>query len=202
MWSVAAVALALVVGHNRSEGSSRFVVGERDVQIEVTLLKLDLPELCEVDLSFSDAARREAEAQRLRQCVEVGMPRWLRLQVQDGDGVCVTAPGDVDIGDDMTVTFRSRAACGPLPGHTLVIDWGFFAGQGLDHLSKVSVVIGDHVDRGLLSSRQRKLKVKVPARGPSVAVVGGLGAAVVVVAVIADLFIRRRRRQTGSEQAR
>ena len=85
MWSLAVVALALVAGHNRSEGSSRFVVGDRDVQMEVSMLKLDLPELCEVDLSFSDAARHDAEAARLRQCVEVGMPRWLRLHAEGGD---------------------------------------------------------------------------------------------------------------------
>jgi hypothetical protein len=212
MWAVVVAVAVTVAAHNRSEGSSRFVVGEHDVQIEVNMLKLDLPELCEVDLSVSDIVKRDAETVRLRQCVEGGMSRWLRLRSEgadekdgaDGaDGACIVGPGDVRVGDDLSITLSTRASCPPLAGRTLVIDWGFFAGQRLDHVSRVSIVVGapdggedgGHVDRALFSQRQRKLRVKVPAAGPPAIVVGAVVGGVGVMSAVAALWRRRRRRR-------
>jgi|GEM_PF-1364673 len=187
------VAAAALLGHSRSEGSSRFEIQPRDrVQVTIQLLQLDLPELCEVDLSITDRARHLRELQRLEACVESGLPRWVRLQTSDGH--CVFASTSVGRGEELAVYINGFATCPPLPGQTLTIDWGLFAGQRLDHVSTATVIVAPGVEeRALLSRRHNRLKVHIPRALPVPQIVAGVGA--VVVAVLAALGWRRRRRR-------
>jgi hypothetical protein len=187
-------AAAALVGHSRSEGRSRFeVVGDR-VQITIELLQLDLPELCEVDLSLTDQDRRRQEEQRLHQCVERGLPRWLRLQTLEGS--CSVVSTGVRRGEGLAVFMDGVATCPPLPGQTLMIDWGLFAGQRLDHVSTTTVVVAPGVEeRALLSRRQNRLKAHIPRALPMPAIMAGIAALVVALAA---LGVRRRRSKTAA----
>jgi hypothetical protein len=185
------VAAASLLGHSRSEGRSRFTIDGDRVQIAIELLQLDLPELCEVDLSVSDPDRRRHEAQRLDACVETGLPRWMRLQTLDGR--CTVVSTGVRQGEGLAIFIDGVATCPPLAGGTLIIDWGLFAGQRLDHVSTATVVVAPGVEeRALLSRRQNRLKVHVPRSLPIPALVAGVAA--VLAGVIAGFGWRRRRR--------
>lgn len=199
--AVAVVSALVLAGHSRSEGTSRFELqpGSR-VGITVQLLTLDLPELCEVDLSLSDDDRRRREEQRFEACVESGLPRWLRLRTDDG--ACTVMSSGTRRGAGLQVFIDGVAACPPLPGHTLSIDWGFFAGQRLDHVSTATVVVAPGVEeRALLSRRHNRLRVNVPRPFP-IAVVAVLATVAAAALLVGALLVRRRRRpRRGSEQA-
>jgi hypothetical protein len=184
------VAAAALLGHSRSEGRSRFEVDGDRVRISIELLQLDLPELCEVDVSLTDPDRRRHEEQRLDACVETGLPRWLRLQTLDG--TCTVVSTGVRRGEGLAVFIDGVATCPPLAGETLILDWGLFAGQRLDHVSTATVVVAPGVEeRALLSRRHNRLKVHVPRALPLPALVT---AGIVVVAASGAVVWRRRRR--------
>lgn len=194
MVSVAAVVmLALALpGHSRSEGTSRFVadaVTDR-VAITINLVTLDLPELCEVDLSLSDPDKRHLEEQRLQACVEGGLPEWLRLRTDAG--ACQVVARGVERGPGLEVTFTGTAACPPLRGATVTIDWGLFASTRLDHISTATIVVGDDEvpQRTLFSRRNNKVRVKIPKPVPWPPLVG---AATAIVASGIAVALRRRR---------
>lgn len=182
------VAVASLVGHSRSEGRSRFEVEGDRVQITIELLQLDLPELCEVDLSLTDPDRRRHEERRLDACVETGLPRWLRLQTLTGS--CAVVSTGVHRSDGLAVFIDGVATCPHLAGETLIIDWGLFAGQRLDHVSTATIVVAPDVEeRALVSRRHNRLKVHVPQPLPRPA----LTAAIVVATAIGAIAWRRRR---------
>jgi len=192
---VAVLSALALVGHSRSEGRSRFEIQPGDrVGISVQLLTLDLPELCEVDLSLSDPDRQRREAQRFEACVERGLPRWLRLST-DG-GACAVSSSGTRRGEGLEVFIDGVAACPPLAGHTLTIDWGFFAGQRLDHVSTATVAPAPGVEeRTLLSRRHNRARVKIPRAFPDPVEVG-VGVVVVAVLVVVVGGLRRRRRRS------
>lgn len=196
------VALALgLAGHSRSEGSSQFVVDPdvNRVAITIDLLTVDMPELCDVDVSLSDPDQRRHEEQRLRACVERGLPGWLRLHTDEGD--CQVVAVDVKRGQGFAITFTGIANCPSLAGATLTLDWGLFASTRLDHISTATIVVGTGVEpqRTLLSRRNNKVRVKIPApRHP--AAIAVVGVVVAGVAIAAVMLVRRRRRQL--QQAR
>ena len=196
------VALALgLAGHSRSEGSSQFVVDSdaNRVAITIDLLTVDMPELCDVDVSLSDSDQRRHEEQRLRACVERGLPGWLRLHTDEGD--CQVVAVDVKRGQGFAITFTGIANCPSLAGATLTLDWGLFASTRLDHISTATIVVGTGVEpqRTLLSRRNNKVRVKIPApRHP--AAIAVVGVVVAGVAIAAVMLVRRRRRQL--QQAR
>lgn len=201
----AVVALAVVVavvGHNRSEGKSSFVVDlDRDrVDIAVQIVTLDLPELCEVDLSTSDPALRAARLHRLDACVETGMPTWLKLRTDAGP--CRVAGGTARLGDGFAVHLDAHALCPPLAGKTLTVDWGLFQGTSLEHTSVAELRVAgrDDVDRALLSRRHTKLRLSLPQ--PRRALLAGALACALGLGFVA-IAARRwwRRRQHGADRA-
>jgi hypothetical protein len=194
------VAAALLVtlalgGHNRSEGTSRFeVVGQDRIAVSVELSVLDLPELCDVDLTLSDPDRRRAEARRLDACVEAGFPRWLRLATTDG--ACTLSAGGVERGEGLVVALRATATCPPLPGSTVTIDWGFFSGQRLEHISVATVVVEPgRQERALLSRRHNRLTIQVPWSSRAQVLLGGTGLATAAGLAFCARWIARRRRE-------
>jgi hypothetical protein len=188
------VALALG-GHSRSEGTSRFeLLGQDRIAIAVELSVLDLPELCDVDLTLSDPERRRAEARRLDACVEAGYPRWLRLATTDG--ACTLSADGVESGESLVVALRANAVCPPLPGSTLTIDWGFFSGQRLEHMSVATVVVEPgRQERALLSRRHNRLTVQIPWSGPAHMMLGGAVLAAASALVWCARSVGRRRRE-------
>lgn len=197
-----ALLVAMMFGaHSRSEGTSRFELHPHDrVAIVVELSILDLPELCDVDLTLSDSERRALEALRLDACIEAGLSRWLRLSTPTGS--CALHPQGFERRDGRVVVIKAEAACPPLPGAALTIDWGFFAGQRLDHLNVATVVVTSGTEeKALLSRRHNRLTVNVPWPWHITAVAGAsLLAASVAMGVIArTLWRRRRRRHMGHD---
>jgi hypothetical protein len=96
-------------------------------------------------------------------------------------------------GEGLAVFIDGVATCPPLPGQTLIIDWGLFAGQRLDHVSTTTVGVAPGVEqRALRSRRQNRLKAHIPRALPAPAITAGLAA--VVVAALTGLGWRRRRR--------
>lgn len=195
-----AVALGLA-GHSRSEGSSQFLV-EPDanrVAITIDLLTVDMPELCDVDVSLSNPDQRRREEQRLRACVERGLPGWLRLHTDEG--ACQVAAVDVKRGQGFAITFTGMATCPSLAGATLTLDWGLFASTQLDHISTATIVVGTGVEpqRTLLSRRNNKVRIKVPAPR-RLAAIAATSVVVAGVAIVGVMLGRRRRRQL--QQAR
>jgi len=197
MVSVAAAVVMLALGlpgHSRSEGSSRFVVDTVTdrVAITINLVTLDLPELCEVDLSLSDPDQRRLEEQRLRACVERGLPEWLRLRTDAG--ACQVVARDVERGQALAIALTGIASCPPLRGSTITIDWGLFASTRLDHISTATIVVGDDEipQRTLFSRRNNKVRVKVPKPFPWAPLAG---AAIAIVASSIAVAMRRRRQR-------
>lgn len=195
----ALVAAAALVGHSRSEGRSRFELQPGDrVGITIELLQLDLPELCEVDLSLTDPDRRRHEEQRLAACVEAGLPRWLRLQTLEGR--CTVVSAGVRRGEGLAVFIDGVATCPPLAGQTLIIDWGLFAGQRLDHVSSATVIVAPGVEeRALLSRRQNRLQVQIPQALPLPLIAAGVAA--FVVAAVGAIRWRRQRQASSPSTA-
>jgi hypothetical protein len=197
--------LALVVllaAHSRSEGTSLFSVGEDGrVDVVVTLTVPDVPELCDVDLALVDPARRAIAEQGLSACVEQGLPRWLRLRVDDA--ACDVLAGSWRRADGYAVVLSTQAVCPAPRGRSLAIDWGFFRDSPLEHLSMTTVALPGGTERHtLLSRRHNRFVVDVPAsawRRALPAVAAALVLAVVAGVVVAVVVVRRRR-QRSSEQ--
>jgi hypothetical protein len=191
--------LLVVAAHSRSEGTSRFVVdADGRVDVAVTLTVPDVPELCDADLAIVDPARHAAAEQRFTTCVEQGLPRWLRLRVDDA--ACDVLAGSWRRGEGHAVVLSTQAVCLPPSGHALTIDWGLFHDSPLEHVSTTTIVLPDGSERRTLMSRRHNRAV-VDVAGPLWRRVLPAAAAVVgAVALVA--FVVRRRRRRASEQAR
>lgn len=185
-----AVALALATpAHSRSEGKSTFRLAEDGrVAIAITLGTVDLPELCNADLTVADRAGEEA---KLTRCLEQGLARWLRLT---GDGRACPVAYARWRERERTVVIEAHGVCAALP-RELVIDWGLFAGSALDHVS-VAVVEQPHAKPRLvmLSRRSSRFVLDVARPWWPWAAAGG---AVVVVATAAAWRWRRRAATAG-----
>lgn len=188
--------LLLVATHSASEGKSAFDVSEDGaVSIDVRMGALDLPELCNVDLSVS--ARRAEQEARLDACVHKGFPLWLRVSA-DGHA-CPLAPEGWRELEPVTVppvlALSARAQCAA-PFDTLTIDWGFFRGTPLDHTSVARVRVPGHEDRMFLfSKRASKLELEVTRGLPRA--VKAIGAALALAFVVAVLFLSARSKRRG-----
>ncbi|MBM4280911.1 MAG: hypothetical protein FJ137_09155 [Deltaproteobacteria bacterium] len=198
------LALALAA-HSRSEGAARLVVfGDGRVDLVVTLGTPDMPELCDADLAVVDPARRAAAEQKVTTCVEAGLPRWLRLRVDDEP--CTLAAGSWRRVDGRTVELATQARCAPPAGRALAVDWGLFSGSPLEFVAAVVVTLPDGGERrALLSRRHNRVVVAVPAPPWRRALPWAAGAAALAVAV--TLVVRGRRRRPAppagpSQQAR
>jgi hypothetical protein len=188
--------LLLVAAHSASEGKSAFDVHEDGaVSIDVRMGALDLPELCNVDLSVT--SRRAEQEARLDACVQKGFPLWLRVSA-DGHACPLTPEGWREL-EPVTVppvlALSARAQC-KAPIGRLTLDWGFFRGTPLDHTSVARVRIQGHEDRMFLfSKRASKLELEVERTWPwrTLALAGGAALALAVVVVLV-LSARSRRR--------
>lgn len=191
-----AVVLALVLAapaHNSSEGKSIFTL-EPDgrVAISIQVGELDVPELCNADLSVADRAREE---QKLTACLEQGVPRWLRLS---GDGRTCPVAFLRWARRERTVTVDATAVCAALP-RQLIIDWGLFVASALDHVSVALIEQPWAKPRLVMLSRRSSRFVLDVARPWWV-----LALVVVVAAVLFGSagWFWRRRRATARARAR
>jgi hypothetical protein len=185
---------ALLAVHNRSEGTSRFQVGEDGrVDVSVTLTVPDVPELCDADLAIVDPTRHAVAEEKFTACVEQGLPRWLRLRVDD-DG-CDVLAGSWRRAEGYAVVLSTQALCPRPRGRALTIDWGLFHDSPLEHVSTTTIVLPDGSERRtLLSRRHNRVVVDVPGplwrrALPAVVVV-----IVAALGVVSAFVVRRRRR--------
>lgn len=201
MTTTTLLVLLAIAAHSRSEGTSRFRVdasGRVDIAVELT--RLDLPELCDVDLALVDPARRAAMEQRLDLCIERSLPAWLRLRVDDA--ACTVLPGRWRRGDGLVIELGTEATCPPPTGHAVTIDWGLFHGSTLEHVSAATIALPDGTARRtLFSRRNNRVVVDVPGPRRTVAVMGvfTLAAVVVVAGVVAARVARRWRHRAAGE---
>ena len=190
----------LLTAHSRSEGRSHFDIDDNGtVVVDVELVELDLPELCEVDLSLSQAPARAEEERRLGVCIERDFADWLRFSV-DGTPCDLHGLG-WRRGDRRAIHLSAKALCPPPAGKSLVVDWGFYAGGRLDHLSSSVITFADGSQRQtLLSKRKRRWSVEVPAPPPTALIAAVVAiAGVILIGVVAAVARRRRQRsQSGS----
>ena len=208
MHAVAAlvVVVATSIGaHNRSEGRSSFVIQEAGrVDVLIELNGLDVPDICNADLLVEEA-RKPMMRERFAACLTTTLPQLLRLKADDKP--CrvaydrfdeIPAPPNAD-----TVRIFAGADCGgaahELPSK-IVVDWGLFAGNALDHVSVAKIEQPhDKPKLAMLSKRAPRLTIEV-ARPLWLTVVPIAAGAVVVVAavVVAAIVVRRRRARRRS----
>ena len=189
--AVTVVAALSLLGHNDSEGSSRFVVdADGGVAISVQLLELDLPELCDVD--FADADNRDANEAKVDACVKGGLSSWLRLRVANRP--CSIVGGSWHRLTALQLVIEGKASCPRPADERLTIDWGLFAGKELEHVNSAVIVLPDGRERStLFSRRHNKVVVEIsdPHDLPAVVALG----VVAVVAVITTMMLLLRRRR-------
>jgi hypothetical protein len=133
----------------------------------------------------------------LTTCLERGLRMWLTLK---GDGVeCPVsytrwhkrAPDDV--------IFEGTADCAHAPS-SLELNWGLFAGTGLDHVSVARVKLPSGTERlGMFSRRAPRMTVDVTSPWRTVFIIGSSAALALLVGVGLVLRRRRVRRQRESE---
>lgn len=191
----AGLALALAVAlHSRSEGRAKFKLDESGLlDAKITLSTLDMPELCDIDLSNSDPAVREERLGVLHACIEREIPQLLRVRADASTpcNVIVLRSGV----EKMVVAIDARAQCPAFPDERITIDWGLFAGQPLDHVT-VTTFEQPHADPKLvmLSKRSSKLVVDV-ARPLWPKVAAGSAVVVLFAAALAFLVVKRQRKR-------
>ncbi len=195
MLAVVVIALvgATLSAHNASQGTSAFLVHNNGkIDIEVEVLETDLPELCDVEINLADRMRRLAAEQKLEECIALGMPRWLRLRVDDVG--CRVLAGRYRHGAGLQIVLEADALCDAPAGHTLTLDWGLFQTSYLDHQSTSTLTLPDGTQRrALLSKRKNKLSIEI--RDPrALAAKAAAATAAAVVAVVVALGLWRRRR--------
>ncbi len=186
-------ALLYVGAHNNSDGTSRFAIGQ-DGTIEVTLglLAVDAPELCGFELAPNTVA-----SPALDRCVQ-RLPSWLRIRRDDDACTIDTVHWSTS---DLELTINGVAHCDRPAGHTIIVDWGLFAGQDLEHVNTATFVLPDaSQQRVLFSRRHRKATIAIDdpraTRAAVAAVCAVLGATATGIAVL----VGRRRRRRHSEQ--
>ena len=182
-----------VAAHNRSEGRARFVLEESGrLDVKITLSTLDMPELCNLDLSTTNEGLRAERLSQLDVCVRRDLPRLLRATADAGTAcpVLVERTGV----ERMTVSIDAIANCPRLPDERLRVDWGLFAGTPLDHVAVTTFEQPhDKPKLVLLSKRQNKLVVDVAHPVWPTVAAAGAAALLVLVAGIALVVVRRRR---------
>jgi hypothetical protein len=187
MFAIVVAAALSVAAHNNSDGTSRFVIAQDGtVDIALELLAVDAPELCGFTLLPNTTT-----SPQLDRCAE-RLSSWLRVRIDDE---ACAIDGAAWSTNELELTIRGVAHCDRPVGHDLVIDWGLFAGQEIEHVNTATVVLPDSSQqRVLFSRRHNKATIAVPdPRGARAAV------AVVIVAVAsaivgAVVWWRRRRR--------
>ena len=187
-----ALVLALVLAplapqHARSEGRARFDLDDTGrLDMEITLSELDMPELCNIDLS-----NRALRAERLREldvCLTRDIPRLVRVQVDEGS--CPLLVHRV-AAEKNTVTAVAVASCPSFPSR-LIVHWGLFAATPLDHVA-VASFSQPHAAPKLVMLSKRSAKLVVDIARP-------LWPRLVVLAIVALLcasagwFVLRRGR--------
>jgi hypothetical protein len=186
----------LLVSHAGSQGKSRFDIDDSgEVRVTVELSALDLPELCNVELSVSPARRAEQE-DRLDACIERGFPFWLRLSA-DATACPLKADGWRELEPPTVpavVALSATARC-PAGAQRVVIDWGFFSGTPLDHTNVARIRVPHDADRAFLfSKRAARLEVELGSAMPWRALVIAVALACGAGLFFALRAIARRRR--------
>lgn len=178
-------ALFVVPGHSRSEGRSRFSLdAEGRVAVAITVGEPDLPELCNVDLALPD---RAGEEQKLARCLARDIPLLVRLKA---DGRPCRLTYERFEARQGVVVIEARGQCPTLPA-TFVVDWGLFAGGGLDHVSVATIEQPFGEPRLFMLSR-RSSRATLELDGPRWPWLG-LGLAAGALAIVA-VWRRARRR--------
>ena len=189
-------ALALLPAHSRSEGRVKLKLDDTGrLDVKITLSTLDMPELCDLDLSASDKAVRDERIGRLDTCIRKELPVLLRVRA-DASTACnvVVASTTVEKG---TVAIDAMASCPSFPNECVTIDWGLFAGHPLDHVS-VTTFEQPHAKPKLLMLSKRSSKLVVDIVHPLwPKIVGASLALVLVIALLALAFVLVRRRRAG-----
>ena len=153
-----AMALLFVSAHNRSQGTSEYMVHKDGVvDVRVGLSDHDLPELCNVNFFARD---RIQEEKKLTHCVTQQGSHLLRLR---GDqGPCAFAFSRFEQPTPHDIVLVGAAHC-PTPLRMLVIDFGLFAGTSLDHVSLGTVrLFSGAVLQKALSKRSSRWEIQVP----------------------------------------
>jgi hypothetical protein len=186
----------LFAAHSRSEGESRFDIGEDGrVDVVITLGASDVPELCDAELALVDPARRAVAEQKFTACVESGLTRWLRLRIDDE--TCAMAAGSWRRSEGYAVVLSTTATCDLPRGRALTVDWGLFHDAPLEHVSQATFVLPDGTERrALLSRRHNRAVIDIPGALWRRFLPGApfITAAFILLAVV---VLRRRRRHVS-----
>lgn len=182
-----AVLLALGPAHSRSEGKSVFTLTKDGrVAVQIVLAKVDIPDLCDADLSLRDIA---AEERKLTRCLARDIPLLLRLRGESSPCAVRYDRFDVNAG---RVVISAHAECGQLP-RTLTVDWGLFAASPLDHVSTARFEQPwDKPKLALLSKRVSRITFDV-APHPAVRLAFAAAALSACAAIAAIVFRARAR---------
>jgi hypothetical protein len=193
MLAVVVAAAVSLAAHNNSDGASRFTVAQDGtVDITLDLLAVDVPELCGFTLPPNTTS-----SPQLDRCVQ-RLSSWLRIRTDDDACAIDGASWSTD---DLELTIRGIAHCDRPAGHHLVIHWGLFAGQDLEHVNAATIVLPDAShQRVLFSRRHNKATIAVAdPRGARAAVAFAIVAGATAV-TLAGWWSRQRRRRSSSEQ--
>lgn len=182
--------------HNNSEGTSRFVIEEQGrIDVQIQLLELDLPELCDVD--FAGPEGRAVYDEQVTQCVQRGLPSWLRVHVETA--ACTIGDVGWHHGEGLQILLTGVAKCERPVGRKLTIDWGLFAGTELEHVNSATIVFPDASRHEAMFSRKHN-KVVVDVEDPRSTRAGVALAIVILASVITGIVVamqRRRRPRRG-----
>lgn len=194
MLAVVVVALVSIAAHNNSDGTSRFVVAQDGtVDIALQLLAVDTPELCGFALLPDTAS-----SPPLDRCVQ-RLSSWLRLR-SDDELCAIDTPSWSTAGLELSI--RGVAHCDRPAGHDLVIDWGLFAGQEIEHVNTATIVLPDASEqRVLFSRRHNKATVAVPDPRGMRAAVAALIVGIASIVVGVGVWWRKRRRGHNKDGA-
>lgn len=183
------LALSVVPAHSRSEGRAKFKLDDTGrVDVKITLSTLDMPELCDLDLSASDPAVREQRLRKLDMCIRTQLPVLLRVRA---DGMCNVIVENVAV-EKGTVSIEAMASCATFPRERVTIDWGLFAGDPLDHVA-VTTFEQPHAKPKLVMLSKRSNKLIVEIVHPVWPKIVGASLAMVVVIVGMAIVVWRRR---------
>lgn len=191
-------ALTLVLAlpmHSRSEGRAKLKLDDTGrLDAKITLSTLDMPELCDIDLSVSDARVREERIGILDTCIRRELPDLLRVHIDNGVActVIVSTSGIVK----SAVAIDVVASCPAFPDKKLTIDWGLFAGQPLDHVT-VTTFEQPHAKPRLFTLSKRNSKLVIDVAQPLwpwlVGAGSGLAVALALISILAVFLVRKRR---------
>lgn len=187
------VALSVVPAHSRSEGRAKFKLDDTGrVDVKITLSTLDMPELCDLDLSASDPAVRAERIGRLDTCIRTQLPVLLKVR---GDSSCAVVVESTHV-EKGTVSIDAMASCPDFPQERVTIDWGLFAGQPLDHVA-VTTFEQPHAKPKLSMLSKRTSKLVVNIAHPLWPKIAGASLALVLVTGVLAVAVRRRLARRG-----